>query len=156
MCCRSWTRQRGKYTDVFERNEPLLAHTPLVATQAHPVVVTSFGIDDAAKSYRFVTLLGFDSSTGLNRADAASTGEDGVWGYASAIATAVREKILECSGASEENGTMVLFGVGAVGAALAAFALYLLSLYFDRDPFLFNGGKMGKLEAQSIYTKKSC
>lgn len=79
-----------------------------------------------------------------------------MWGYASAIATTVRDQILECSGASDENGTMVLFGVGAAGASLAAFALYLLSLYFDREPFVFNGGKMGKLEAQSIYTKKSC
>lgn len=104
----------------------------------------------------------FDSSTGLARADAAATGKDssydvsGAWAYASAFAATVREKMLECSGASEENGTMLLFAVGAVGAAMAAFALYLLSLYFDKDPFVFNGGKMGKLEAQSVYSKKCC
>lgn len=86
--------------------------------------------------------------------DASSVDKDSALAFASTIATTVREKFLECSGAPEEYATMVLFGVGAVGASLAAFALYALSLYFDKDPYVFNGGKMGKLEAQSIYTKK--
>ncbi len=76
----------------------------------------------------------------------------------SEVAIALRDKILECAGASAEDGMLPLVGVGAAAALLAAFTLYLLSRYFDNEPFLFNGGKMGKLEAQSIYTanKKQC
>eukprot|EP00903_Cladosiphon_okamuranus_P014306 g13288.t1 len=81
---------------------------------------------------------------------------DGTWAYASAIATTVREKVLEYAGATAEDGVLPLVLVGAGAAMLAAFTLYLLSVYLDREPFLFNGGKMGKLEAQSCYTKKSC
>lgn len=82
---------------------------------------------------------------------------DGAWAYASAIATNVREKVLECAGAMAEDGVLPLVFVGAGAAMLAAFALYLLGMYLDREPFMFNGGKMGKLEAQSCYTtKKSC
>lgn len=76
--------------------------------------------------------------------------------FAAGIATAARDKILECSGA-EPDSPLPLIVLGAMGAALLAFTLYLSGLYFDRDPFVFNGGKMGKLEAQSIYTdKKRC
>lgn len=82
---------------------------------------------------------------------------DGAWAHASAIATTVREKILECAGA-EDGVLLPLVFVGAAAAMLAAFTLYLLGVYLDREPFLFNGGKMGKLEAQSCYTteKKCC
>lgn len=83
---------------------------------------------------------------------------DGAWAYASAIATTVREKVLECAGATAEDGVLPLVFVGAGAAVLAAFTLYLLSVYLDKEPFLLNGGKMGKLEAQSCYTreKKCC
>lgn len=98
--------------------------------------------------------------TGLN--DDAATVETkspaGGWGSVSEFAIAMRDKILECAGASAEDRMLPLVAVGAAAALLAAFTLYVLSRYFDRDPFLFNGGKMGKLEAQSIYTanKKQC
>lgn len=83
---------------------------------------------------------------------------DGAWAFASAIATTVREKVLECAGATAEDGVLPLVLIGAGAAVLAAFTLYLLGVYLDREPFLFNGGKMGKLEAQSCYTtdKKCC
>lgn len=83
---------------------------------------------------------------------------DGAWAHASAIATTVREKVLECAGATAEDGMLPLVVVGAGAAMLAAFTLYVLGVYLDREPFLFNGGKMGKLEAQSCYTadKKCC
>lgn len=100
---------------------------------------------------------------GLYRVNAATTKEgadtiDGVWSCASSIATAVREKILECAGASTADGILPLFLIGAAAAVLAAFTLYALRLCLDKEPFLFNGGKMGKLEAQSCYTreKKCC
>lgn len=83
---------------------------------------------------------------------------DGAWAYASAIATTVREKVLECAGATADDGVLPLVFVGAGAAMLAAFTLYLIGAFLDREPFLFNGGKMGKLEAQSCYTadKKGC
>lgn len=82
---------------------------------------------------------------------------DGAWACASALATTVRDKVLECAGATAEDGLLPLVCVGAAAAMLAAFTLYALSVYLDREPFLFNGGKMGKLEAQSCYTtEKKC
>lgn len=64
---------------------------------------------------------------------------------------------MECAGATADDGVLPLVFVGAAAAALAGFTLYLLGVFLDREPFLFNGGKMGKLEAQSCYTtKKTC
>lgn len=82
---------------------------------------------------------------------------DGAWTCASAIASTVRDKVLECAGATAEDGVLPLVFVGAAAAMLAASTLYVLGIYLDKEPFLFNGGKMGKLEAQSCYTtdKKS-
>lgn len=97
-------------------------------------------------------LYGVDAATAVKGVDTL----DGAWAYASAIATTVRDKVLECAGASAQDGIAPLVLVGAAAAMLAAFTLYLLRLYLDREPFLLNGGKMGKLEAQSCYTEKKC
>ncbi|CAM9945738.1 unnamed protein product [Ectocarpus sp. 6 AP-2014] len=94
---------------------------------------------------------------GLHGVNASTGGEtSGFMAFAEGIATAARDKILECSGA-EPDSHLPLIILGAMGAALVAFTLYLTRLCFDRDPYVFNGGKMGKLEAQSVYTnKKRC
>lgn len=70
------------------------------------------------------------------------------------FANVVYEKLSECIRSSDTLMPMV--AVGAAAAAVAAFTLYALSRYFDRDPFLFDSGKLGKLEGQSVYLKKSC
>lgn len=46
--------------------------------------------------------------------------------------------------------------IGVAAASVAACTIYAMSLYFDSDPYLFNGGKTGKLEAISAHNKKSC
>lgn len=53
---------------------------------------------------------------------------------------------------------MQMFGVGAVVAVVLACTLYVISRVMDKEPYLFNGGKLGKLEAQSTYItqKKTC
>jgi len=112
--------------------------------------------------YTHTRFVAYWAHTGLN--DDAATGSQDAGNSAgglacmSEFAIAMRDKILEFAGASAEDGMLPLVAVGAAAALLAAFTLYLLTLYFDREPFLFNGGKMGKLEAQSIYTanKKQC
>lgn len=105
--------------------------------------------------------ISFDRSTGLRAVGVAATGGGSNAGSrvldgALKLVALMREKIAECAGTDPES-LVPLFVLGAGAAAVAAFTLYLLGLYFDRDPFLFNGGKMGKLEAQSVYTnKKRC
>ena len=71
------------------------------------------------------------------------------------FANVVYEKLSECIGSTDTLLPMV--AMGAAAATVAGFTLYALSRYFDPDPFLFNNGKMGKLEAQSPYlNKKDC
>lgn len=72
------------------------------------------------------------------------------------MAAEIRRTVVECTGVSEENGTMMVLAIVAVGSVLSAFAFRSVLVSLDRNPFLYNGGKMGKLEAQSIYTNKSC
>lgn len=90
-------------------------------------------------------------------------GSEGTGASASALASkamefanVVYEKLSECIGSTDTLMPMV--AMGAAAAAVAGFTLYALSRYFDRDPFLFNNGKLGKLEAQSAYlaNKKAC
>lgn len=71
------------------------------------------------------------------------------------FASVVRKKLADYAGS--EESLLPQFGMGMLVATLAGCTLYGLSLFFDPDPFLYNGGKMGKLEAQSIYkAKKKC
>lgn len=68
----------------------------------------------------------------------------------------VCDKLSACVGSTADT-LMPMVGMGAAAAALAGFTLYALTRYFDRDPYLFANGKLGKLEAQSAYlAKKSC
>lgn len=57
-----------------------------------------------------------------------------------------------------EDSLLPMVGVGAVAASVIVCTLYVVSRCFDSDPYLFNGGKMGKLEARSTYNinKKCC
>lgn len=72
------------------------------------------------------------------------------------MANVLCEKLSACLGSASDT-LMPMVGMGAAAAAVAGFTLYALSRYFDRDPFLFDNGKLGKLEAQSAYlAKKSC
>lgn len=74
---------------------------------------------------------------------------------ASDCASVVREKLTEFAGC--EDSLFPQIGTGMLVATLAVCTLYGLSRFFDPHPFLYNGGKMGKLEAQSIYSaKKNC
>lgn len=59
------------------------------------------------------------------------------------------EKLSEYIGSTDTLTPMV--AMGAAAATVAGLVLYALSRYFDRDPFLFNNGKLGKLEAKSTY-----
>ncbi|CAM9290071.1 unnamed protein product [Hapterophycus canaliculatus] len=96
-------------------------------------------------------------AVGVAAAGGGSNAGSETLGRAVELVALMREKIAECAGTNPDS-LVPLFVLGAGAAAVAAFTLYLLGLYFDRDPFLFKGGKMGKLEAQSIYTanKKRC
>lgn len=78
------------------------------------------------------------------------------WSQASEIAASASENM---SGYVESKGAWLqMFGVGALGAGVLACTLYVISRVMDKEPFLFNGGKLGRLEAQSVYVKqkKAC
>lgn len=49
---------------------------------------------------------------------------------------------------------VIWMGLVALGAV--ACTLYCASLYLDSEPFLFNKGKLGPLEAKSVYVNKKC
>lgn len=52
---------------------------------------------------------------------------------------------------------MPMLVTGALGAVMVACTLYCAYLYMDPEPYLFNKGKLGPLEARSIYVqKKKC
>lgn len=58
---------------------------------------------------------------------------------------------------SQASTILPMVGCGALIASLVFGTLFALSRYMDKDPFLYNNGKMGKLEAQSAYAnKKRC
>lgn len=73
---------------------------------------------------------------------------------ASDLATVAYGKMSEYVESQQSLGHMV--GVGAAGAAVLACTVYVASKCLDREPYLFNNGKLGKLEAQSVYNTKKC
>ncbi|CAM9852392.1 unnamed protein product [Ascophyllum nodosum] len=100
-----------------------------------------------------VTLLGL---AGRERADAEGSPMNAlptVWSQATDFAMVVRQKFLEYAGS--EESALPMIGTGLLVGTLTVCTLYGLSRYFDPDPYLYNGGKMGKLEAQSTH-KKTC
>lgn len=79
-----------------------------------------------------------------------------LWSQASEVAGIVCEKVSELTGS--QDPMLATVGAGAAAAAVVICTLYALSRYFDGEPYLFNDGKMGRLEASSIYSagKKQC
>lgn len=79
-----------------------------------------------------------------------------LWSQASDVASILCEKMSELTGSPDPM--LVMVGAGAAIAAVVICTLYVMSRYFDCEPYLFNDGKMGKLEATSVYnaSKKRC
>lgn len=78
------------------------------------------------------------------------------WTQSSELASATWGNTLEYVGVQSSMVYMALLGTVAV--ALLVCTLYVISRITDKDPYLYNKGKLGRLERQSVYntSKKSC
>lgn len=97
------------------------------------------------KSGAFATAEAYDARAILSRA----------WDQSSEVASATWGNMSEYLGG---QGSMVqMAGVGAFWAVVLACTLFGISRVMDKEPYLFNTGKLGRLEGQSSYnTSKKC
>lgn len=65
------------------------------------------------------------------------------------------EKLVECT--ATMGSYLPIVGAGLLVGTMTMCTLFVMTRFFDPEPYLYNKGKLGRLEAQSIYSsKKAC